>query len=161
VLLQWNPVMKLRYLASSLIVMVLASCQTVHTVWLPPEKEEAFLSGGRVILVKESASSPGRARNIRCLAEDNRFTGASSVNNRAVTLILKGNYQEAEALLDILISMEPSYAPAYNNLGVLMEYTERKHLSLDNYMNARLLDSYNRCYKENASLAGSNVQSEE
>jgi len=71
------------------------------------------------------------------------------INKAAVNMILSGKTDHGEVLLQDIVSENPKFHAAYNNLGLLYEIEGDFTRARKFYLKASILDSQNEIYRRN------------
>ncbi|HNX57652.1 MAG TPA: hypothetical protein PKK43_01030 [Spirochaetota bacterium] len=116
-------------------------------------------SSSMIYLVKRVDASPGRLSSSRLMPHSYKTpryivrsgekSAESEINNRAADLIEAGKFPQASALLESVISDARSFAPAYNNLGVVREIFDDPSSAFGYYSRACELDPDSYEYRWN------------
>lgn len=132
--------------AFSLLLPVLVCASCLRAVYVETPHQPSAVAG---ISPGPSVVSAGTAGRRLCLVADDALSVAARINNEAVSHCMKEEYDEAYALLSFLTDSESSYAPGWNNLGVVLEKTGNRDESLDAYLKAWYTDKHTPCAKYN------------
>lgn len=97
------------------IMFVAVSCASSSMVYLVKRVDASRSS------VNSSRFTPLPYKTPRYIVRSGENSAESEINNRAADLIEAGKFPQASALLETIISDSGSFAPAYNNLGVVRE----------------------------------------
>ena len=96
-----------------------------------------------------SRFTPLSYKTPRYIVRSGENSAEGEVNNRAADLIESGKFPQASALLESVISDSGSFAPAYNNLGVVREIFGDPSSAFGYYSRACELDPDSYEYKWN------------
>lgn len=86
---------------------------------------------------------------IRYLASAFSGRPSSRMNDKGVQYALDGRFREAELLFRESLKDDPSFAPACNNLGVVLEIFGRREESFAMYSRACLIEPDNDVFRGN------------
>jgi len=74
---------------------------------------------------------------------------SSRLNDRGVDYALEGKFREAETMFRESLRDDGSFAPAYNNLGIVYEIFGRRNDSFEMYSKACLMEPGNDVFRDN------------
>ena len=90
-----------------------------------------------------------RFYTIKYFAKARSKTALAKINNRAVSLALKGRFRESEILLNQVFEEDKNFAPACNNLGIIYEIAGDRDRAFSMYTRACVLEQENEVFRNN------------